>query len=122
MRTFLGLVTFWLLCGSALAQTPTQHQIAQASGPCKLVVPTNALDPVDSFHLEKGEHYRHSPVVSFSVAPDGAVSNVKLVHSSGVKRLDEAVVNTVKQWKYTPRPTECGTVVGMQTAVTIDWR
>ena len=107
---------------TSFPQTPTKDQITHASGPCKTVLPTNAPDSLDSFHLEKGELYSHSPVASFSIAPDGTVSDVKLVHGSGVRRLDETVVKTVKHWKFKQRPAECGTVVDMQMAVTIDWR
>lgn len=50
------------------------------------------------------------PLTSFSIKPGGSVSDVKIVSSSGSKRLDKIVVNSMEKWKYKPRPAGCGTI------------
>ena len=120
MRALLR-VALVLVAASAFGQAPTTKQLASASGPCKLALLKKGQNPLTGFELRKGETYRNSPVVSFSISPDGSVSGVKLVRTSGVSRIDDAVVADAKNMKYKPRAGACGTVVS-EMSVTIDFR
>jgi len=55
--------------------------------------------PSDAPRIRSGE--KVSVVVSFTVTDTGEVSDVKIVESGG-KTLDEALLASVKAWKYTP--------------------
>jgi TonB family protein len=46
------------------------------------------------WHLPKNVH-RAAATIRFSVAKDGSVSNLRMIHSSGVAAFDEAVRNAV---------------------------
>jgi len=120
MRATITFVALLFVSTAALAQTPSKYQITHASGPCKQVLLNKHLVPLNSFHLNKGERYRHTPAVGYSIQLDGRVTDVKLVSSSGVKRLDDLILAAVGKWKYKPRATACG-VLDTEMSLTIDW-
>ena len=121
MRAFISFVVFLLACGNALAQTPTKYQIEHASGPCKLILMHQNNSLARSFHLRQGEIYRHTPAVSYSIQPDGRITNAKIIQSSGIKRLDDLVFDSVTKGKYKPRAPQCG-IVDSQIAINLEWR
>jgi len=84
------------------------------------LAPGPSHGPPTEFKFRKGERYRHSPVVSYAVDPDGKISSVKLVRSSGVKDIDAFVVDWVKNLRYKPAP-GCETLL-VETDITIDFR
>ncbi|MBV8596666.1 MAG: energy transducer TonB [Candidatus Eremiobacteraeota bacterium] len=50
--------------------------------------------------------------VTFSLALDGSVSNVKLAGTSGNRLLDQAAVDAVKSSRFTPATQKCNTIAG----------
>jgi TonB family protein len=52
----------------------------------------------------KGEKYRDHPVVSYTIKEDGTVTNVKLKRTSGVRKIDEYVLQSVKAQKFEAMP------------------
>jgi TonB family protein len=78
-------------------------------------------DAPDSFRLPKSEKYKNSPLVSYSIPPNGIVTNLRLKKSSGSKSVDDAVMKSTGQWKYKPRDPVCGTI-DTEMSVNIDWR
>lgn len=44
------------------------------------------------------------------VREDGSVSDVQVEKSSGVKSFDEAVMGSMKDWKYLPKTVDCAPV------------
>ncbi len=63
---------------------------------------------------------KRNPRLSFDVLEDGSVDKVKLLRSSNVPKIDKAVVNAVKKWKYEPSP-GCG-IRRVELTVAIDPR
>lgn len=51
--------------------------------------------------------------VTFSLALDGSVSNVKLAGTSGNRLLDQAAVDAVKSSRFTPVTQKCNTIAGI---------
>ena len=51
--------------------------------------------------------------VTFSLALDGSVSNVKLAGTSGNRLLDQAAVDAVKSSRFTPVTQNCNTIAGV---------
>ena len=66
------------------------------------------------------EHYRQHPVVSYNIEEDGRVTNVKLVRSSGVPRIDKDFMEQTALNRYKPRPAGCG-LIETKMDLTIDW-
>jgi TonB family protein len=56
--------------------------------------------------LGKDEKYRGAPSISYSIASDGTVHDVKLRRSSGSRKVDKWATDTIRAWKYKPVP-EC---------------
>ncbi len=52
----------------------------------------------------KDEKYRGAPTVSYTIEPDGSVANAKLTRSSGVRKIDEYALQSVRGWKYQAMP------------------
>jgi TonB family protein len=69
--------------------------------------------------MRSGESYNGAPVVRADIEENGNLTNVELLNSSGIHRLDAFIMDHVKQWKYAPRK-DCG-VVRSNIVITIDW-
>jgi TonB family protein len=52
----------------------------------------------------KGEKYRDHPVVSYTIEEDGTVTNVKLKRASGVRKIDEYALQSVKGQRFEAMP------------------
>lgn len=76
--------------------------------------------PTGPFRHSRGESYKRAPVVKFDIEEDGTVSNIKLMRSSGLKDLDQKLVQAIRHWEYDQRP-GCG-VTESEITATIDWR
>jgi len=104
-----------------IAQQGDEHSSTVALRPgCEIAGTNNpflSADPIPEFSIAS---YHSSPLVSYQIEEDGSVSGVKLVRSSGVSKLDQVLIDSVKLWKYRPRP-KCG-VVDTQMSVTIDFQ
>jgi TonB family protein len=98
----------------------SQTKPAQANGSCRPIGKQTNFVCVDHVKLKLGERYRRSPVVAFEVGEDGTINNLKIVRTSGVSRIDKAVLSDVSNWSFKPRQ-HCG-VVDVTVDVTIDWR
>ena len=70
--------------------------------------------------LQSGEHYLHSPLVSYNIEEGGTVTNVRLVRSSGASKIDKNFVEQTALNRYKPRLPGCG-VIETQMDLTIDW-
>ena len=103
-------MVFFMFSGVGLGQTPSKYQIAHASGPCKLVLLNKELVSPKAFQSPSGKIHLKGPLASFSISPEGGVSDVKVVTSSGSKDLDKVVLTSLSKWKYKARPTGCGTI------------
>jgi TonB family protein len=75
--------------------------------------------PDKPFKFGPGESYKRAPVVKFQINEDGAVSQAKIVRSSGVSDIDAKVLEAITKWKYKPRP-GCG-VLDSEMSVLIHW-
>lgn len=66
--------------------------------------PANShLMPADSYPMlsvVQGE--QGSVIFGFTIEPDGSVSNLRMMKSSGFPRLDETAMENVKAWRYKP--------------------
>lgn len=87
---------------------------------CQLVLLNSAYSKEPKFKWRKGERYKHSPVVAYEINEAGEVLNPAIRRSSGVKDIDKWILESIRQRKYKPRPSGCGTVETKET-VTIDW-
>lgn len=107
--------------GTASIKTEKVVKNNKAAKPCvpQLAHGLSQALPKD-FRFRKGETYRNSPIVSYQVDPDGTVSNVKLIRSTGVKDIDAFAVDWAKKLKYKPAP-DCETLL-VDTSITIDFR
>ena len=65
---------------------------------CKVTLISQAELQQPEDCLGKDEKYVGSPVVSFRIAADGTVHDVKLKRNSGAKKLDACVVRNVVRW------------------------
>lgn len=72
------------------------------------------------FKWRKGESYKHSPTVAYEINEAGETLGFAIQRSSGVKDIDKWILESIRQRKYKPRPSGCGTVETKET-VTIDW-
>jgi len=121
MRASIAITAVLFFSGIAIAQTPTKYEIEHATGPCKQVFLNKHMVDLDTFELRKGEIYRHSPAVSFSIQLDGTVTDVKLIQSCGIERLDKQVLQSAAKYRFKPRASKCG-IIDRQMSLTIDWR
>jgi TonB family protein len=71
-------------------------------------------------HFDKGEKYRHSPVVAYEILESGEVAHAILKRSSGVAEVDKYALKWVQDLKFNKRP-GCG-VVESTIDITIDFR
>ena len=120
MRTQLAMLcVFASLSAPVGAQAPAQKKTKAASQPCQLVS-ENPPD-FDWFkfipkHLDFTKLNRF-PTVSYVVNEDGAVTNVKIMKSTGSAKVDTGLIKSVQSWKYKPQP---GCTVETSMAVVID--
>jgi hypothetical protein len=68
--------------------------------------------------VQPGESFAE-PVLRADIMESGEVTDIKLMSSSGLRRLDTILSAPSNQWKYAPRP-HCGDV-SANIVVTIDW-
>jgi hypothetical protein len=68
--------------------------------------------------VRSGESFSE-PVLRADIMESGEVTNIQLLSSSGIRRLDAILSAGSNQWKYAPRP-NCGSV-SANIVVTIDW-
>lgn len=68
--------------------------------------------------VRPGESFAE-PVLRADILENGAVTDIKLLSSSGLRRLDAILSAPSNQWKYAPRP-HCGDV-SANVVVKIDW-
>lgn len=107
--------------GKASVKTEKILKQGKVSKPCvPQLAPGPSHGPPKEFKFRKGETYRHSPVVSYQVDPDGTVSNVKLVRNTGVRDIDAFAVDWVKKRKYKAAP-GCESLL-VEVDITIDFR
>lgn len=105
---------FVVLCGG---QADTSRKLPAQ---CRVVQKRYGDVPKGPFKHSRGESYKHAPVVKFDIEENGTVANVRIIRSSGIKDLDEKLIETIRGWEYNPRP-GCGVTESEMTA-TIDWR
>jgi TonB family protein len=80
----------------------------------------NRYYPLNSQRLDMSKV--SATMVEFHVMPDGSIQDLKLDQSSGLDKLDEAVLSCIKEaWRYTPA-TYNGTPVEVTRKAKIDWR
>ena len=65
-------------------------------------------EPAQMHEAQMGEKYRRPPMVAYEVQEDGVVRGVRLVRRSGIKDLDQELLDVASSWKYRARP-GCGT-------------
>jgi TonB family protein len=97
-----------LVAGAPAQQSskkPADEEVRKLKAKCKAtILKRNPQKEPQSFAFARGEKYKNSPVVSFSISEDGSVSNVRLKRSSGVKSIDEYAIQSVKSVEYKPMP------------------
>jgi TonB family protein len=71
------------------------------------------------YRVAPGEAYKGSPIIKYSVNPDGTVSNVRLIRSSGIRDLDEKLVRAYSGWRF--RAQRGRPVIEAETSVLIHW-
>jgi TonB family protein len=65
---------------------------------------TGMLKPMPKWNQDASKVLSHYPIVSFTVGERGEVSNIKLRRSSGIREIDEWVVDSMRKWRYKPTP------------------
>jgi protein TonB len=98
-------------------------------GPVQLVTATQIDDPPGACSADKPagisralaprypeialmENQEGFSTVTFTMALDGSVSNVKLAGTSGNRLLDQAAVDAVKSSRFNPAIQKCSTIAG----------
>jgi TonB family protein len=69
----------------------------------KLIKKDGPPEPKD-WKWGKDGRYRGGPTISYTIEADGNVTNVKLKRSSGVRKIDEYELASVKRQKFKPMP------------------
>ena len=106
MRTLTSLILLSCLarCADGQVKPLSKEEIANAVKKCKTNLTYQPKLELPENWLGKDEKYIHAPVVTFFIAKDGTVHDVKLKQRTGAKQLDEYMVRYVRQWKYKPIP------------------
>lgn len=68
--------------------------------------------------VQPGESFAE-PILRVDIMETGVVTNIRLLSSSGLRRLDAILSSPGTKWKYAPRP-HCGSITA-DIGVTIDW-
>src|SRR3954464_6371932 len=101
------LLALTVPCFSATKKKPTTKEQQEYLQRCPLKVEGKwRLSTIKK--LYRGEHYKQSPIVSYNIEEDGRITNVKLVRSSGVPRIDKDFVGQTGRNRYKPRAGGCG--------------
>jgi protein TonB len=74
---------------------------AEAGSADPVTLPGDCPAP-DYPRLAEDRGWTGTVIVTIDVRADGTVSDVRVVESSGRKVLDEEVLDTVREWKFTP--------------------
>jgi NTF2 fold immunity protein len=90
----------------ALLFTPSAFPQANQTDCKSLVLQSGPAQMYDA-QPQKGEKYRRPPMVAYEVKEDGVVRGLRLVRHSGIKDLDQALLDVASGWKYRTRP-GCG--------------
>lgn len=123
MTTISRILAGALLAGCLLSP-PAFAQTATCANP-------GTVKPVASNdHSVKDENYpllsrslkeEGTVVLKFNVKEDGSVDDLQVATSSGFPRLDEAALELVKNWRYSPGTQNCKPVVTAWTA-SLNWK
>ena len=88
------------------AKVPAQKSVSETLGGAagaRALLSREALGSLAEWELDT-ESPSRAVVLEFSIAPDGRVSNVKCVQSSGVAVLDARCIRHVARWRFVPLP------------------
>ena len=93
------LALFLVAAAGSAAPEPPEDSLEHCS-------PVAVRQPFPDFRDArfKGEQYKRSPSVSYTIKDTGQVTGVKLDRSSGVRDIDRSVLAAVRQWKFNSRP------------------
>jgi len=117
MRPNGALISAVLAAGTVRrAQTAQEKKIPAGCKRTHEQLGSPALGP---FEFLPNETFKGHPVVRFLIHEDGTISDVKLVRGSGVRDINERVLESVSRWQYKPN-LECG-VVEVEKLVIIDF-
>ena len=78
--------------------------------------------PVDQINIAGYGDSIHSADVRFTINEDGSVGDIEVVKSSGVTALDEALVEKISTWRFTPATDSNGNPVASSKTEYIDFR
>jgi TonB family protein len=102
--------------GYGSVQLVTAQQIDDPAGPCKsedtAPVITRAMAPRYP-EIALAEGLEGFSTVTFSMALDGSVSNVKLAGTSGNRLFDQAAMDAVKSAHFAPAMHNCSKIAGI---------
>lgn len=100
----------------------TQSKVATTppiSSPVSIGRPHTCQQEYPAISMRLGE--QGTTTVSFTVNPDGSVSNPKVVQSSGSERLDQAALSCVTEWHYKGAIQE-GKPIAVQWKAAVKWQ
>jgi len=120
MRIYiLVLVALLVFSTRGAAQVkPQETSLPKRCNPKRL--PNESPQTANSEKLDPSEFYKRPPVIRFQIEPDGSVSDVTLIRSSGSTGIDRYALRSVQHWKYNDRP-GCP-VIESKMAVLLDWK
>jgi TonB family protein len=105
---FVGLIAITLLTGAVDAQQPSiatsEKAKKELAATCKVRVENLPEISIPENCMGKNERYLGGPTIRFTLFEDGRIHKVKLVKSSGVKKLDEYELKVIRGAKYKPMP------------------
>jgi TonB family protein len=97
-----------------LIAVPRFKSQSQENAPKCAAVPVRKI----KYELPKDlKGFKSSPTISYVIEMDGAVTNVKIVKSSGSKAVDEVVLDAVKNSSYRPLKLGCGPIDSRATII-----
>ena len=86
---------------------------------CHILISTPSVDQINIAGY--GDSI-HSADVRFTINEDGSVGDIEVVKSSGVTALDEALVEKISTWRFTPATDSNGNPVASSKTEYIDFR
>ena len=81
-----------------------------------------ATPPIDRALLAAYGEAAHGADIRFTIREDGSVGDIEVVKSSGVTALDEALVEKISTWRFTPATDSDGNPVASSKTEYIDFR
>ena len=87
-----------------------------------MVASVLAAPSVDQINIAGYGDSIHSADVRFTINEDGSVGDIEVVKSSGVTALDEALVEKISTWRFTPATDSDGNPVASSKTEYIDFR